>query len=155
MSDFDENFEKVRTLFDKDVCQQGTNPLKGSAQIAIYLDDAGPVLLTKRDGKAIVLKEAPSKADMTFWITSQGLDYLRSQPAGDVGEVGVAILQLMASDDPKLKMRAKVHIGLFDLVLKGYLGVIPLGGPTVMKFLASKGFTGMGKIKDAISKFKE
>ena len=48
-----------------------------------------------------------------------------------------------------------VFVGPFDFLTHGYLGILPLGGATVMKFLASKGFTGISKIRDAISKLRD
>ena len=61
---------------------------------------------------------------------------------------------LMLSQEESLRLKAKVHIGSFQLLRNGYLGILPLGGVTVMKFLASKGFSSIGKIKDAISNLK-
>jgi hypothetical protein len=73
----------------------------------------------------------------------------------DVGEVGVALLQLLIHEDPARRMQAKVHIGPLDLFWKGYWGILPLGGPTVMKFLASKGMTNLSKIKEGIARFRD
>ena len=60
----------------------------------------------------------------------------------------------MAHGDPTFRIKASVHIGAFDLLRNGYLGVLPLGGVTVMRFLSSKGLNGIGKIKDAIGRMR-
>jgi hypothetical protein len=60
----------------------------------------------------------------------------------------------MASADAACKVKAKVHVGIFDMLRKGYLGVLPLGGTAVMKYLGTKGFGSIGKVKDALSQMK-
>jgi len=145
---------QLKEFFSRPVCNAATKPLREGVQIAIYLDDQGPVCLTKKNKAMTVETTAPAKPDMTFWVPAPAVATLTSLTTEDVGEIGVEILKLMAHDDAAHRISAKVHIGTFDLLRHGYLGVLPLGGPAVMKFLASKGLTGVGKIKDAISKLK-
>jgi hypothetical protein len=150
----DSSIADLQAFFSRPVAQAGTGPLKDGFEVALYIDEEGPATLTKQNGTAVILATPPRKADMTFWISRAGLQKLMDSQATEVGEIGVAILQLMTSSDPSLQMKAKVHAGMFDLLRKGYLGVIPLGGATLMKFLSSRGFTGIGKIKDAISRLR-
>lgn len=148
------SFNDLKTFFERDACQRATKPLRDGIEIAIYVDGGGPLTLTKVNGRANVISGSPAKPDMSFWTTTKGVKQLAGHVTDDIGEIGVAILQLMAAADPELHMKAKVHIGLFDLLRNGYLGVIPLGGPSVMKYLGSKGFGSIGKIKDAISRMR-
>jgi len=150
----EEHFIAIQGFFERGVAQRGTRSLRDGISIAIYLDGKGPVTLTKRGGSVLILKELPEKPDMSFWIPGPAVKALESVTTEDVGELGVEILKLMAHSDETYRVTAKVHIGPFDLLRNGYLSVLPLGGPTVMKFLASKGFTGIGKIKDAISRMR-
>ena len=129
-------------------------PLKKGTEIAVHLAGEGPATLVREASGPKVLATPPSNPDMTFHLSRLGLEELIKTETEDVGEIGVAILKLMAHEDPGYRLQAKVHIGPFDLLRKGYLGVIPLGGATVMKFLASKGITSIGKIKDAIQRMK-
>jgi hypothetical protein len=149
---------KAQTLldefFDRPVAQKATAPLKRGIEIALRIKDGGTFTLTKKD-KTLVEPRTPTKPDMTFDIPLASLESLCAESTEDIGEIGVAILKLMANSDPALRVTAKVHIGAFDLFRHGYLGVLPLGGSTVMKFLASKGLTGIGKIKEGISKLKD
>lgn len=150
MSDFD----LLQELFGRAVCQRATRPLKRGAQIAVHLGEAQARLRKTESG--IVAENLPAeKPDMTFFVPSQAIQQLHAMSTEDIGEIGVEILKLMANPEPEKKIRAKVHIGPLTLFLHGYLGVLPLGGPTVMKFLGTKGLTNIGKIKDAISKLKE
>jgi len=102
----------------------------------------------------VIEPQPPKKADMTFHVPERALHELTATTTEDIGEIGIAILKLMAHSEPQMRVTAKVHIGLFDLLRNGYLGVLPLGGVPVTKFLASKGFNGVGKIKDAISRLR-
>ena len=150
----EDHFSKIRSLFDRGVCARGMKPLKDGIEIALIIDDKGPITLTKQGGKPSIVGKTPYSADLTFWIPAKALDELLSQSTEDVGEIGVAILKLMAHTDPEIKIRCKVHVGLFEFLRSGYLGVLPLGGTTVMKYLASRGFDGIGKIREAISKLR-
>jgi hypothetical protein len=150
----DSHIDDLQIFFSRSIAQAGTGPLKDGFEVAIFIDDKAPATLTKQQGKAVVLATPPKKADMSFWIPQAALKKLMASKATEVGEIGVEILQLMTHSDPALQMKAKVHAGMFDLLRKGYLGVIPLGGSTLMKFLSSRGFTGISKIKDAISRLR-
>ncbi len=150
----EEHLLSIQRFFERGVAQRGTRPLRDGIEVAIFLDGKGPVTLTKRGGSALVVKEIPVKPDLTFWIPGPAIKTLETITTEDVGEIGIEILKLMSHSDPAYRVAAKVHIGPFDLLRNGYLSVLPLGGPSVMKFLASKGFTGMGKIKDAISRMR-
>ena len=119
----------LKTFFDRDACQRATKPLRDGIEIAIYVEEGGPLTLTKLNGRAAIVPASPAKADMSFWVTEKGMKQLVGNVTDDVGEIGVAILQLMAHSDPAYRMKAKVHIGLFDLLRNGYLSVLPLGGP--------------------------
>lgn len=151
----DTSFDKLKAFFHRDVVQKGTNPLRSGIEIALYLDGNGPVTLVKEKNEVVPKDKAPQAPDMTFWVTSAGLEQLLKNDSSDVGDIGVEILKLMANQDPDLKMKAKVHIGAFTLLRNGYMMVLPLGGSTVMKFLATKGLSSVGKIKDAISSLKD
>ncbi len=148
------SIERLKEFFRRPVCRKGTAPLRKGIEIAVYLDGEGPVTLTREAEGMNVLGRAPSSPDMTFRLSDAALKELLKTETDDVGEIGVAILKLMAHSDPAMQMQAKVHIGAFDLLRNGYLGVLPLGGATVMKFLSSKGLTGVGKIKDAIGRLR-
>ncbi|MBI4405303.1 MAG: hypothetical protein HY537_14160 [Deltaproteobacteria bacterium] len=129
-------------------------PLKDNVQIALYVDGKGPVTLTKEDGKPILKLEAPQKAEMSFHVPAKAADSLLETRTEDIGELGLTLLKLVAHSDPQLRVKPQVHIGLFEMFSKGYLGVIPLGGVTVMKFLASLGFGSIGKIKEVVTKLR-
>lgn len=152
--DFPDSLKKLAELFARPVCRKGTEPLRRGVELAVFLDGAGPASLTRSSEGMEVRPIAPKKPDMTFHVPKEALNQLLKAPTEDVGEIGVEILKLMANADATYRIQAKVHIGPFDLLRNGYLGIIPLGGATVMKFLSSKGLTSIGKIKDALGRMR-
>jgi hypothetical protein len=148
------DFETLKSIFSRPVCQRATQPLKVGVEIAVILPGGKPTRL-RRTAEGTVTEDCPaSAADMTFDVPTAALQKLESLSTEDIGEIGVEILKLMASQDANTRIKARVHIGAFTLFTNGYLGILPLGGPTVMKFLGTKGLTSLGKIKDALSKLK-
>ncbi len=149
-----DGFSELKRFFDKPACQKATAPLREGAAVCIVV--SGTRLgLVRQSGKMEVTESAPKKADMTFELPIESLKELADNPTEDIGELGIAILQLMAHSDPTRRMGAKVHIGPFDLLSRGYLAILPLGGGTVMKYLASKGLTGISKIREGISRMRD
>lgn len=151
----DQSFNELKAFFDREVCQRATKPLRDGIEIAIHVGEGSARTLTKINDRVSVEPRPPKSPDMTFRVTPKGVERLIELQTEDIGEIGVQILKLMTSSTNDEKLTAKVHIGIFNILRNGYLGVLPLGGPTVMKFLAAKGFTGIGKIKDALSRLKD
>lgn len=136
------------------VMQTGTKPLKKGTELAVFVDGNGPITLKRSDEGTVLLEQAPKKPDLTLEIPAGGVEDLVADRTEDIGEIGITILKLMSHTDPAKHIKVKVHIGLIEFVFHGYLGILPLGGPTVMKFLASKGFTSISKIREAISNLR-
>jgi len=146
--------ELLKAFFASPVAQKGTQPLKNGVEIVIQVSEHPTMILTKKKGVVTITEGNSKSPDMTFWIGKKGVRELSQVKTEDVGEMGVAIIKLMLSRDADIQLKSKVHIGSLQLLTHGYLAVLPLGGSTVMKFLASKGFSNLGKIKEAISQLR-
>lgn len=146
--------QQLESLFSQDVCVRATKPLREGVQIAVTLGDEATVSLRKAKGRLLVSPEKPLSPDLSFVIPLQALDELSQLRTEDISEVGISILKLMLHRETNFRITAKVHIGPLTLLRNGYFNVLALGGPSVMKFLASKGLTNLGKIKDAIGRMK-
>ena len=143
----------VRSFFDRDICARAAKPLKLGVTLLVQIDET-PFTVTKENGRLDTSEGAPAKPEMSFFVPRAALDTLLAEKTQDIGEMGVAVLKLVASQEAAKRITTKVSIGPLDLLLRGYLAVLPLGGPAVMKYLASKGLTGIGKVKDAISRMR-
>ena len=147
------SFEQIQAFFDRDICLRASKPLKEG--VVFFLEaDKSPYAVTKHKGRLVVSQGKPTDPEMTFTLPLKALQRLEATTTDDIGEMGVEVLKLVLSPDPDEKISSKVHIGPIELFLRGYLSVLPLGGPTVMKYLASKGFASFGKVKDAISRMR-
>lgn len=148
------NQEILNDFFARPACQKATAPLKKGIELAVYIDEDSPLTLVKRNQLVEVTATAPKNPDMSFWIGKKGLLELTQSESTDIGDIGISIIKLMLATDPELRLKSKVHIGSLKLLAHGYLGVLPLGGPKIMSFLASKGLANISKIKDAISQLR-
>lgn len=146
--------EQFKDFSKRHVFTTATNPLKDGIEIAIFIDEAESITLTKRNKLIEVLEISPKAPEISFWISSKAVEQIHKHPSEDVGDIGIELIKLMAKSEVDLYLRCKIHAGLITLTMKGYLGVIPLGGSKLMKFLATKGFSGMGRIKQAIDNLR-
>ncbi len=145
---------RLDEYFSKPASIKATGPLRKGLEIAIQVEDEKG-MLKKGAERVQVSSGNAEKPDMTILVPAAALDKLIAGYSDDIGEIGISILKLMAGATPAEKITVKLHIGIWDFIRGGYLGILPLGGPSVMKFLASKGLTGIGKIKDALSRLRQ
>lgn len=146
--------EQLQAFFDRAPCREAVGPLRTGAQIRIKTFQNEILTLKKEKGGVIISSGEPADPDLTVLLGEKSVDAVMAISASDVGDVGVEILRLMAHGDPAVKIRCKVHVGLFGFLRNGYLGILPLGGMKVTQFLASKGLSGIGKIKAAIDSLR-
>ncbi len=145
----------LTTFFARDACRRATAPLKPGIEVGVSVEGAPALTLTRTKQGFEVLERPPVKPDLSFTIPEASLRALCDNPSEDIGEIGIAILQLIAHPNSEARMGVKVHAGALDLLWKGYFNVLPLGGSAVMKHLASKGFSSLGKIKDGLSRMRD
>lgn len=150
-----ETTKRLRELLSKPVFQDGMKPFKKGVILALKVDADGPYTLERTAEGTLVLETKPERPELTFSIPTKAIDALSEFKTDDVGEMGIEVIKLMMHSDPSHRISARVHIGLFEMLRNGYFSVLAGGGPTVMKYLASKGFSSISKIKEAISKFKD
>ena len=146
--------EPLQSFFDRAPCREAVGPLGTGTQIRIKTF-AGEILTLKKQFSGVAITEGDcTEADLTVTLGEKSVPALLAIQAADVGDVGVEILKWKAHADPEVKIRCKVHVGLFGFLRNGYLGILPLGGMKVTQFLASKGLSGLGKIKAAIDSLR-
>ena len=145
---------KLQEFFARPVAIKGTSPLSADAEVLLTVNGQ-PFTLTRKGKKTAVTEGAPAKPDMSFEVPTKALEALVDTHTEEVGEIGIAIASHLIHPNPDLRITVKVHIGLLSLIRKGYLSVLPLGGASFMKYLATKGLTSMSKIRETISKMKD
>ena len=137
----------------RDVFKRGMSPLSSKIKIRIDIGEHS-FTLTKTDAGQNIVSRVPVNPDISFFIPESSFQTLIENRSEEVATVGISILKHLIEPNPNLRAYIKVHLGLFDLMRLGYLSVLPLGGPTMVKFLASQGINGIGKLKEVISKLR-
>ena len=143
--------EKVETFFARPVCARAARPLKNGIRVSLEVDGQEYFTLTKENGILKAYCERATLPEVSFRLSKEALEALSEFKSEDIGEMGVLVLEWITHAEASKRITVASHVGILELVWKGYLGVLPLGGPAVMKFLAARGFSGLGKIKEAIS----
>jgi hypothetical protein len=134
-------------LEDRDVSRRAAAPLKDGTQIAITIkDDPGLYHVIREKGSTYVRRgPAPGKTQLSFTISSAAIERLNEFQSDSIGEFGIEFFRIMMSGKENEVLDVKLHVGLIGLTRMGAFKILMAGGPSVMGFLARKGF---GSIKD-------
>lgn len=149
-----ETIELANRFFSRPETRGGAKPLKTGTEVELRIREDSPICLVKEKTGFVAAPRPAANPDITLTMQRTGFDALVSIDKQDIGELGVEILKLMAHSDPEKKIRVQVHIGVLKMATRGYFGIIPLGGKSVMSFLATKGFGNLSKIKAALEKLR-
>lgn len=147
-------FERFQTYFAREVAQKAAHSLADGIEVEIK---AGEEVLTftKVAGQNTVLPSPAKSPQVIFTLTSQATEEVLSDSAQDIGSIGVGILKLLISSDANRRATVQLKTGFLTLFGKGYFGVLKEGGTQFASFLASRGLSSMGALKDAIKKMKQ
>lgn len=146
-------------LEEAEVSRTAAKPLKDGAEIGIRILGGQSDFHVKKAGGRLVVADGPSrKPDWTAVVTPQAVHAIRALPNPDIGDLGVELLRRMARgyQDPNSEDHIKVHLtaGFFTIMRHGYLGILPLGGPKVAKFLAQHNLMSASGIKRVFKKLR-
>lgn len=144
---------KLNAFVTGATCQEALAPLSAGARIGLEIEALGSFTLEKKAKKLHLVEGALPEPDFTLQTTAEGVASLL-EGNWDVPGLALEVAQrLLASDARRIAVR--VHIGPFDLFAKGYLSVLLAGGKPMMNYLASRGFSDISKIKNALAALKE
>lgn len=131
--------------------------LKSGAEVAItFTDVEGDWRLRKEAASGLVLEAAKAvDPDFELRIPPRACEAICSRADSDLGELGVTFFEHIAAKDSDLRINVTVRSGLLKLNSRGWLGLLTRGGPTVMMWMARKGFRGPGAIATALGRFKK
>lgn len=152
--------ESFRAYFDRPVAQDAARPLSNGIEIELRIRESSGseqlvLTFTKESAKNIVKQGAARDPQVVFTLTPAAADTILADSGQDIGTIGVGIAKLIVSTDPERKVAVSLRTGFMNLFSKGYFGVIAAGGAHFAAYLASKGLSGMGAIKDTIQKMRK
>lgn len=153
-------FPRFHVYFQREVAQEAADPLSPSAEIEFHIENSeGKVLesfsFNRKGGVNNLLPQKAEDPQIIFVMTPRAAEEILSDPAQDVGTIGVNIIKLILSSDANRRVAIKLKSGFMTLFTKGYFGVLTKGGSAVFSYMASKGFGGMSAIKNAVKKMRQ
>jgi hypothetical protein len=153
--------DRFQAYFEREIAAKAAAPLANGVEIELSVAEHGETpaegdvfTFTKSGGKN-QLKAGPAEdPQVLFTMTPRAAEAVLNDPAEDIGHLGVGILKLIVSTDANNRISIKLKAGFLTLFSKGYFGVVTAGGAGFAAFLASRGLSGMGAIKDALKKMR-
>ncbi len=152
-----EDFDLLRDFLEnRDVSQRAAKPLKDSAIIDITIvDDPNSYHVTHQKKQTRVHEgEAPSSPQIRFTISPAAIARLHKFESNDIGEYGIEFFKIMVSKNPDETLEVKLNTGFIGLTRMGVFGILALGGPSVMAFLAKQGLSSLKDIRKTIAKLR-
>jgi hypothetical protein len=105
-------------------------------------------------GKAVFEQEKAANPDFELYMPPDAVKAITARTDSDVGSIGIVFFEHILARDPARKVGVKVHSGIVKLTRRGWLGVLALGGPKLVMWMAGKGLRGPGAIANALSRLK-
>ena len=147
-------------FFQREVAKKAARSLTNEIGIEFRITPAGSenateiFYFTRVGGINTVRPGTSPDPEVIFTLPPKAADQILAITSDEVGAIGVEIAKLLVTQDPEIKVRAKLRGGFFTLFSRGYLGVLKEGGGSFAAFLASKGLGGLDSIKKIIQKLK-
>lgn len=160
MTDVEAIYGDAKDFLENGVAsRQAAKPIKKGAVMGLRFtgfDDAFHITRGKEGFE--VHRGAAQAPDWVATLTPTALAQLRALSNPDIGDLGVEILRRMAHGyrdaDAEDAIHIKVTSGFFTIMRNGYLGVLPLGGPKVAKWLGQNGLKSVSGIKRVFQKLR-
>ena len=152
-----QDFDFLKEFLEaRDVSHRAAAPLKDGTVIGMVIVGDPEPSYVLRESKRTVLKRGtpPKDPDLRFTISPAAIKRLHDFPSEDIGEFGVEFFRIMVSKEPDMELGVKLNVGVFGLTRLGFFGILALGGPAVMGFLARQGLRSLKDIRNAIAKVK-
>ena len=149
--------EQLReVLTERSAGQRATAPIKRGASIGDRLLGDPTNYVFRRTASGAELVEGSARgSDFDLILGEAAVQLIYDTPGDDVGAFGVNFFRCMLAERAEDGVQVTLNSGLINLTRKGYLKVLLLGGPSVIRFMAQNGYIGPGAIAKAIKKLKK
>ena len=139
-----------------EAARRAAGPLKKAAEVGVkFTDVPGDFAFKVVDGKPKFLTGKAEDPDFDLTLAPGAVSAIAAQPNADVGDLGITFFTHILSKDPNSKINVKLHSGLMKLTMRGWLGVMAMGGGKVMGWMAQKGLKGPSAIASAVSRLRK
>jgi hypothetical protein len=145
-----------RFFESSEAARRASAPLKKAAEVGVrFTDVAGDFHFKLIDGKPRFNQGPAEDPDFVLTMAPGAVSAIAAKSDAEVGDLGILFFQHIVHKDPQAKINVKLHSGLFKLTLRGWLGVMALGGGKVLGWLAMKGLKGPSAIAGALARLKK
>ena len=139
-----------------EAARRASAPLRKAAEVGVcFTDVPGAFHFKLIDGKPRFQEGPAADPDFVLTLAPGAVSAIAAQPEAEVGDLGILFFQHILAKDPQAKINVKLHSGLIKLTMRGWLGVMALGGGKVMGWLAMKGLRGPSAIASALARLKK
>lgn len=145
--------QRFSQYFEREVARKAAKPIADGAEMEFQVGSES-FTFTKDGGQNRVKPGKARDPQLIFTLTPSAADSILEQGSEDIGAIGVHIAKLIVAPEGDRKVSIRFKAGFLSLFSKGYFGVLSSGGSQFASFLASKGLSGMGAIKDVLKKMK-
>ena len=145
-----------RFFESSEAARRASSSLKKAAEVGVrFTDVAGEFNFKLIDGKPRFQEGKAADPDFDLTMAPGAVIAITAAPNAEVGDLGILFFQHIVAKDPQAKINVKLHSGLFKLTMRGWLGVMALGGGKVMGWLAMKGLRGPAAIASALARLRK
>lgn len=150
--DNQQGFEQLRDFFEnRPASKVAADSLSDGVEIQIEINGSLTSAFSKKLDKPALEMRSAISPDFIFQINSNAIQQLVDHKGDDIGEIGIILAKAYLAKNIRIKFVGTV----WNVLTKGYLGVIKSGGPSFLKFLASHGLSGISKIKEFLTHLKK
>jgi len=145
----------ARFLSGSPAAAMAAGSLRQGAEVAVsFTELAGDWRFYSDAGKPTLQPGIAKDPDFALRLAPGALQSICALTDADIGELGIAFLERVASREPDFRIHVQLHSGLIKLTQRGWLTVLARGGPKAAGWLARKGVRGSGAVVAAIARLK-
>jgi hypothetical protein len=112
-----------------------------------------PWHLERRRGKTLLLPGAAADPDFVFRFTPASIERLCSTEGG-IGRFALELFELIAEEDPSLRVGFRIAAPFPRLVRRGYLRLLAVGGLRVLAFGAARGVRTLADLRRLVERVR-
>lgn len=130
--------------------------MKNGAEVAVqFVDLPGDWRIhVTESGKPVLEQVKATDPDFELYVPTAAVTAITAHTDADVGELAIAFLEHIVAKEPARQIGVKMHSGIIKLTRRGWFGVLALGGPKVVRWMAGRGMRGRGAIVNALNRLK-
>lgn len=149
-----DSFSTLKNFFEtRSLCARALAHLKTGTEVGIIVggQDVGALFFNSKTGLVNLDRRDAKKPDVIFEISADAVGRVTATSGDDIAGFGIAVLKEILNQHVHIRVVGSV----FNIMTRGYIGVIGEGGTEFMKFLGQHGFSSLSKLPGLIKSMKK